>query len=259
MAGPLAVREAIDGDTHLVACPVCFEPRAWVTREGPSTQQVQKVTGGVVGIQVDMGAGLKLSSSMEGAASEVLVAARRAASKEGVEVLAEEVHDRVEGSLIERLAGVFPGDSDLFLSDDRARVDTRVDEMEAYTERSLLHERPEVGILAAAVGQQARVEVHGSVSRGLEDRLADEVRPPGEDGEVNRLIAQQGGDAVIVERIVRQHDHVFDLLGTQLHGGSSLGRVVQHDRQLRIALQQLIQYTGPDRPSREQRDVHHSP
>ena len=72
---------------------------------------------------------------------------------------------------------VFPGDVGALLSNDRAAVNFHVDEVKSHTERPLLDDRPEVRVLASAVRQQARMEVHGPIPR-----LASSAQPPVEVG-----------------------------------------------------------------------------
>src|SRR2546421_6342106 len=97
----------------------------------------------------------------------------------------EEFEDRLAALSVEGLARVLPGNRDLSLKRDVAAVYAVVHPVDRDAIWTLLHQGPEIRVLAPVVWEQAGMKVQTSDARCLDLLGPDDVWPPGQDEHVD--------------------------------------------------------------------------
>ena len=127
--------------------------------EGPCTEQVEKLPGGVALVEIDQAAWIEILAPVIGAVGERLCMPRNVETGDAPIAVTEQLYHRCYGPLIDCFAGVLPGIGNFALKGDIAGVDLRRDVMYAHAERIFFHDSPKIRILTPGIGQKAGMQI----------------------------------------------------------------------------------------------------
>src|SRR6266540_635797 len=170
-SGPLPVGEL---EAEVDPAPALLEVCPGIGPEGPGSEDVDQFPCPILPVQVDGVDPLDVPRPVMGP-SPVLRRPRRPPVPEVGPVFLEELHAGRLELTVEALAGVDGLDRHLPPRDEVSRIHPFVEVVKARPRRSALDDAPDVGVLAAVVGQIGGMNVHAAPRQRRDDLGGEEV------------------------------------------------------------------------------------